>query len=66
MNNLVEVEQSVSNLSEQDFEQFREWFFNYDYQKWDIKLASDIKKGKLNTMGFEAIQSFKKGNFKSI
>lgn len=42
MNNLSGIEQSVSQLPEDEFEKFRLWFWEFENKKWDKQITGDI------------------------
>jgi hypothetical protein len=66
MDNLLKLEDSVTKLSMVDFKQFREWFFEYENEKWDNAIASDIESNKLASLAKQAIQDFKDGKFAKL
>lgn len=66
MDTLTQAEQSVASLSEQELASFREWFYKFDNQLWDEKLASDIESGKLDKVASEAFKDFVSGKAKVI
>jgi hypothetical protein len=55
MSKLSEIENSVSALKDEEYVKFREWFWEYENEKWDIKIEKDSKSsGKLNKVAAEA------------
>ena len=54
MTRVEKIEQSVKELAEDELAQFREWFAEYDAAKWDEKIATDVKAGRLDTLINEA------------
>jgi hypothetical protein len=63
---LVKIEEEIKNLPDQEFSKLREWFQNYESQKWDTQVQQDIKSGKLDELAQAAISDFKKGDFKPL
>lgn len=47
MSTIEKIEAAILELSSEEFEQLRQWFFDLDYQRWDKKLEQDIADGKL-------------------
>jgi len=47
---IAELEQAVTQLSEEDFVRFREWFEEYDAKLWDEQIERDAKAGKLDKL----------------
>ena len=66
MSNLSKIEQSVSQLPDEDFARFRQWFLEFENKKWDLQFEQDINENKLSNLANEAIADYKKGKFKSL
>ena len=66
MNSLSDIEQSVSQLPDDDFARFRQWFLEFENKKWDLQVEQDINENKLSNMANEALADYKKGKFKSL
>ena len=66
MSNLSDIEQSVSKLPDQEFTRFRQWFLEFENNKWDLQIEQDINENKLSNMANEAVADYKKGKFKSL
>jgi hypothetical protein len=63
---LIKIEEEIKSLPEQEFSKLREWFQDYESQKWDDQVEQDIKSGKLDDLAQSAIRDFKNGDFKSL
>jgi len=66
MEKLTALEASISKLSETEYAEFREWFLNYENERWDSQLEKDITDNKLANLASEALEDYKKGNFKDL
>lgn len=66
MKTLLKAEQTVAQLSKEDYLLFRNWFYDFDYQQWDKKLESDIKNSKLNNLATMALEQFKQNKAKEL
>jgi hypothetical protein len=66
MQNVSELEISVSKLSDEDYAEFRDWFLNFESERWDKRLENDIADNKLANLASEALEEYKKGNFKTL
>jgi hypothetical protein len=66
MKNLSEIEQSVAKLQENDFAKFRQWFWEYENEKWDNRIEKDIADKKLDTLASKALSDYNTGKFKSL
>ncbi len=51
---LAELETEVERLSEQDYDKFRRWFLERDWQAWDRQVEADSASGKLDFLVQEA------------
>jgi len=54
MSKLEEIEMAVSALPEKEYAQFREWFFERDWETWDRQIEADSGSGKLDFLVREA------------
>ena len=66
MSTIEKIEAAILELSSDEFEQLRQWFFDLDYQRWDKKLEQDVEDGKLEALAEEAIGEFKAGHFRAL
>ena len=66
MSTIEKIEAAILELSSEEFEQLRQWFFDLDYQRWDKKLEEDVEDGKLEALAEEAIAEYKAGNFRAL
>ena len=66
MSTREKIEAAILELSSEEFEQLRQWFFDLDYRRWDKKLEQDVEDGKLEVLAEEAIAEFKAGDFRAL
>ncbi|MGF2412170.1 hypothetical protein [Ferruginibacter sp.] len=66
MKNLSEIEQTVSQLPDDDFAKFRQWFWEYETEKWDARIEKDIAHKKLDGLANKALDDFNNGKYKSL
>jgi hypothetical protein len=59
MSTIQEIEKAVQGLSDDNLAQFRAWFADFDYARWDRQLADDVAAGRLDYLADEAVQSIK-------
>lgn len=50
MSEVEELEARISNLPDPELAKFRDWFIEFEHQKWDRQIASDFKAGKFNKL----------------
>lgn len=60
MSRLEELEKAVASLREEEYGQFRQWFLDRDWDRWDREIEEDSKAGKLDFLVREAAEA-KKG-----
>ncbi len=66
MTMLVKIEDEVKNLPKQEFDKFRNWFLNYEFQQWDRQIEDDSQLGKLDHPASLAINDFKNKQYKTL
>ncbi len=66
MKNLSEIEKSVAKLAEDDFAKFRQWFWEYENEKWDARIEKDIAGKKLDGLASKAITDFNNGKYRTL
>ncbi len=66
MISLIDLEKSVVNLTREELNVFRAWFWEFDNQVWNNKLEQDIQMGKLDLMAEQAIQDYTNGRMRMV
>ena len=66
MTKVEEIEMAVSALPEKEYAQFREWFFERDWEKWDRQIEADSASGKLDFLVREARNAKDSGRLESL
>jgi hypothetical protein len=66
MTKLGELEMAVASLSEEEYGEFRRWFLERDWAKWDRQIEEDSKAGKLDFLAREAVEAKKEGKLKEL
>jgi hypothetical protein len=56
MTRAEELELAVEALPEDEYRQFRSWFLERDWEKWDRQLEADVQAGKLDFLIEEALE----------
>ena len=57
MSNIREIQGAVLALPEADYLQFRGWFNELDWARWDRQIEADSESGKLDFLVAEARES---------
>lgn len=63
---IKDIENAISKLPPTKLKTFRAWFYKFENRIWDKKFEQDVKKGKIDTLGEEAVRAFKKGHCKEL
>ncbi|MDE0299410.1 MAG: hypothetical protein OXN17_12325 [Candidatus Poribacteria bacterium] len=66
MSNITEIQQAILALPEADYLQFRRWFSELDWAKWDRQIEADSENGKLDFLITEALEAKEEGTLKDL
>ena len=66
MRKIEDIEEDIEKLSASELKVFRNWFNDFDAQKWDNQIQEDAEKGKLDALASEAIAEFRSGKAKKL
>jgi hypothetical protein len=55
MTELEQIEDRVRKLSAKEFEEFRTWFREQEWEEWDRQIEQDSKSGKLKALAEKAL-----------
>jgi len=56
---LEELEMAVVSLPEEEYNRFRRWFLERDWERWDKQIEEDSQAGKLDFLIEEALERSK-------
>ncbi len=60
MLNIEQIQDEILSLSETDYGQLRQWFYELDWEMWDRQIEADANNGKLDFLVADAIESKEK------
>ncbi|MFH0959291.1 MAG: hypothetical protein V1897_11365 [Pseudomonadota bacterium] len=63
---LEEIKETIQSLPENEYDQFRRWFSEIDWQKWDEEIEEDSDSGKLDSLFDEALHEKRIGSLKDL
>ncbi|MCG9132031.1 hypothetical protein J5I95_10155 [Candidatus Poribacteria bacterium] len=66
MSRLTEIQQQILALPEAEYKQLRQWFNEFDWEKWDREIEADSDAGKLDFLIAEALEEKEKGTLKDL
>ena len=61
MTKVEELERVVASLIVEAYDEFRRWFLENDWEKWDKQIEEDSRAGTLNFLITEALEAKKGG-----
>ena len=66
MTRLEELELAIESLPDDEYSQFRRWFLERDWEKWDREIEADSSSGKLDFLIKEAHDAKAKRTLKDL
>ena len=66
MPSLKRIETEVAALPDQELRKFSQWFAQFEAERWDRSLQTDIVSGKLDALAAEALAQYGSGKCKPI
>lgn len=61
MGKIENIEQQVRALSSEEFAEFRAWFLEFDWTAWDRQVERDVRAGRLDALGDQALRDHAAG-----
>ncbi|HJX27593.1 MAG TPA: hypothetical protein VJ885_06740 [Thermoanaerobaculia bacterium] len=61
MDRVEALEEEVRKLSPQEAARFRDWFLEYEAERWDRQIEEDARSGKLDSMAKKALEAYSAG-----
>lgn len=66
MSNVEAIEQQIEKFSPAELAAFRLWYAAFDAEAWDRQFETDVKGGKLDALGEEALRAHTSGQSKML
>lgn len=66
MSDITALQEAVLALPDEDYAQFRAWFSELGWEKWDRLIAADSEQGKLDFLTAEAQEAKEKGTLREL
>jgi hypothetical protein len=63
---LEELETVITRLPEEEYRQFRRWFLETDWERWDREIQEDSRAGRLDFLMEEALDAKRKGTLQDL
>lgn len=61
MGKVEKIEQQIRELSPEEMAKLREWFVEFDAEAWDRQFEADVRAGKLDALGEQALKAHTSG-----
>lgn len=66
MGRIERIERQVESLTPEELAEFREWFAEFDWHRWDDELEEDVAAGRLDELADEALRDHQAGRTKRL
>jgi len=66
MTRLEQLELAVDSLPEAEYDEFRRWFLERDWTRWDRQIEADSASGRLSFLLKEAQEAKARGTLKDL
>ena len=66
MGKIENLEKQISELSEGELAKLRQWFAEFDAERWDRQIEADVKAGKLDRLAEKALRDYAEGRTKEL
>ena len=66
MGKIENLEKQIQELSNEEFARLRQWFAEYEAEKWDRQIGADVKAGKLDRLAEMALREHAEGRTKPL
>lgn len=61
MTRIEDIESRIRELSADELSRLRRWFLEFDADAWERQIQEDVRDGKLDSLGDEALAAHKNG-----
>lgn len=66
MTTVEALEQQIQKLGPKELAELRDWFAEYEWEAWDRQLERDVKAGKLDKLGKQALADHAAGKSRPL
>lgn len=66
MKTVAEIQQAIAELPEADYAQLSRWFYERDWEQWDLQIEQDSGEGKLDFLFSQAAQAKADGTLREL
>jgi hypothetical protein len=66
MTKVEDIEKAISSLAPKELAKFRRWYANFEAKRFDERIETDAKAGRLDSFAAKAIADFKSGRTRGL
>jgi hypothetical protein len=66
MGKIESLEKQIQQLSDEELAKLRQWFAEFDAERWDRQIEADVKAGKLDALAEKALREYAEGRTKPL
>ena len=66
MTRVETIKRKVQNLTQEEFQELREWILEQDWQRWDQQIEKDAAAGRLDKLFEKALAAHRAGESQEI
>jgi len=66
MTKVEKLEREIRKLDQAELIVFREWFYEFDSERWDRQIEKDIRSGRLDKLAEKSITAHRAGRSKKL
>jgi hypothetical protein len=66
MGKIENLEKQIQELSDEELARLRQWFAEYNAEKWDRQIEADAAAGKLDRLAEKALRDHAEGRTKPL
>lgn len=66
MGRIEKLEREVESLTPDELAEFRAWFAEFDWGRWDAELETDVREGRLDGLADDALSEHEDGRTKPL
>ena len=61
MSTIEYIEDEIRKLAPEELAELRDWFLEFDAQRWDEEIEQDVKSGRLDRIAEGSLQAWRNG-----
>ena len=66
MTTVSELQEAILGLDDTDYSELRRWLLDEDWERWEREFDEDVRTGKLDDLGSEALEAKARGDLRVL